>query len=80
MSKTFPQECSVAFLNLKGLYYAEQKKLHQRVLRECFEKHFEKKDIVLFGFSKKKLFGTLLPLLNKPMGFVTKLLEKTVQR
>jgi len=36
-------------------------------------KAFRKKDIVLFGFSKKKLFGTLLPLLNKPIGFITKL-------
>jgi len=32
--------------------------------------------MVLFGFSKKKLFDTLPPLLNKPMGFLTKLLEK----
>jgi len=30
----------------------------------------------LFGFSKKKLFGTLPPLFNKPMDFITKLLEK----
>jgi len=29
-----------------------------------------------FGFSKKKLSGTLPPLLNKPMDFITKLLEK----
>ena len=46
MSKTFPQESSEAFLNLKSLHYAEQKKLHQRVLTECFEKHFEKR----YGF------------------------------
>jgi len=32
--------------------------------------------MVSFGFSKKKLFGTLPPLLNKPTGFITKLLEK----
>ena len=39
----FAQESSEAFLNLKSLHYAEQKKkLHQRVLTECFEKHFEK--------------------------------------
>jgi len=37
---------------------------------------FRKKDMVSFGFSKKKLFGTLPPLLNKPVGFITKLLEK----
>ena len=75
MSKIFPQESSEAFLNLKNLHYAEQEKLHQRALTECFEKHFEKKT-VLFGFSKNKLFGTLPPLLNKSMGFITKLLEK----
>jgi len=32
--------------------------------------------MVLFVFSKKKLFGTLPALLNKPMGFITKHLEK----
>jgi len=32
--------------------------------------------MVSFGFSKKKLFGILPLLLNKPMGFITKLLEK----
>ena len=31
--------------NLKSLHYAlrSKKNLHQRVLTECFEKHFEKK-------------------------------------
>jgi len=32
--------------------------------------------MISFGFSKKKLFSTLPPLLNKPMCFITKLLEK----
>jgi len=32
--------------------------------------------MVSFGFSINKLFGTLPPLFNKPMGFITKLLEK----
>jgi len=32
--------------------------------------------MVLFDFSKKKLFGILPPLLNKPLGVITKLLEK----
>jgi len=32
--------------------------------------------MILFGFSIKKLFATLPPLLNKPTGFITKLLEK----
>jgi len=43
-------------------------------------KTLRKEDMVSFGFSKKKLLGTLPPLLNKPMGFITKLLEKTFQR
>ena len=53
----------------------KKKKLHQRVLTECFEKHFEKNS-VLFDFSKMKNFGNLPPLLNEPMGFITKLQEK----
>jgi len=48
MSKTFPQESSKAFFNLKSLHYAEQ----------------------------KKHFGILVPPLNKPMRFITKLLEE----
>jgi len=32
--------------------------------------------MVSFGFSIKKLFGTLPPLLNELMGFITNLLEK----
>jgi len=71
MTKTFHQESSEAFLNLKKSALRKTKKIHQRVLTDCFEKHFEK-----FCFSKKKLFGTLPPLLNKPMVFITKLLEK----
>ena len=45
MSKTFPQESSKAFLNLKksALPRTKKKQLHQRVLTECFEKHFEEK-------------------------------------
>jgi len=43
MSKTFPQESSEAFLNLKNSALPRTKRLHQRVLTECFEKHFEKK-------------------------------------
>jgi len=50
----------------------------------CFNrvlwKALRKKYMLFIGFSKKKLFGTLPPLLNKPLGFKTKLLEKTVQR
>jgi len=43
MSKTFPQKSSEAFMNLKKSALPRTKKLHQRVLTECFEKHFEKK-------------------------------------
>jgi len=75
MSKTFPQESSEAFLNLKSLQFPEQKKLHQLVLPKYFEKRFEEKHGFIW-LLKKKLFGTLPPLLNKPMGFITKLLEK----
>jgi len=32
--------------------------------------------MVLFRFSQKKLFGTLPPLLNKRLGFITNLLEE----
>jgi len=34
MSNTFPEKSSEAFLKLKSLHYAEQKKIHQRVLTE----------------------------------------------
>jgi len=32
--------------------------------------------MISFGFSKKKLFGTLPLLLNKPLGFIAKRLEE----
>jgi len=35
--------------------------------------------MVLFGFSTQKLFGTLPPVLNEPMG-LKKTFGKTVQR
>jgi len=43
MSKTFPQESFEAVLNLKKAALRRTIKLHQRVLTECFEMHFEKK-------------------------------------
>jgi len=43
MTKTFPQESSEAFFNLKKSALRRTKKLHQHVLTECFEKHFEEK-------------------------------------
>jgi len=56
-------------LNLKKSALPRTKKLHQRVSPECFEKHFEKRHG--FIWLLKKLFGTLPPLLHKPMGFIT---------
>jgi len=55
MSKTFPQESSEAFLNLKSLHWAEQKKIHQRFSTECFEKHFEKRTSFHLASQKKNL-------------------------
>jgi len=75
MSKTFPQESSEEFLNLKSLHYAEQKKLHQRVLTEYFEKHFEKKTWFYLA-SQNRHFLALSHFLNKPMSYITNLLEK----
>jgi len=57
MSKTFPQDSSEAFLNLKSLHYAEQEKLHQRVLTECFEKHFEKKTWFYLASQKRNFLA-----------------------
>jgi len=63
------------FWTSKSLHYAEQKKFTS-VFRQSALKSTSNKDIVLFGFSNKKLFGTLPPLLNKPTGFITKHLVK----
>ena len=54
----------------------QNKKNFTSVFQQNALKSTSKEDIVLFGFSKKKLFGTLPPLFNKPMGFITKFLEK----
>jgi len=74
MSKTFPQGSSEAFLNLKKSVLPTTK-----TSPACFNIvlwiALRKKDMVSFGFPKKKLFCTLPPLLNKPMGFITKFLE-----
>jgi len=58
-------------LNLKKVCITENKKKFTSVFQQSALKSTSKKDMVLFGFSKKKLFGTLPPLLNKPMGFIT---------
>jgi len=61
MSKTFPQENSEAFLELKSLHYAEQKQTSPVCFNRVLWKALRKKYMVLFGFSKQKLFGTLPP-------------------
>jgi len=76
MSETFPQESSEAFLNLKMSALPRTKETSPTCFNRVLWKALRKKDMVPFDFSKKKLFGTLPPLLNKPMGFITKLLEK----
>jgi len=57
MSKTFPQERSEAFLNLKKSALRKTKKLHQRVLTECFERHFEKKPWFYLASQKRKFLA-----------------------
>jgi len=76
MNKTFPQESSEAFLNLEKSALRRTSKTSPACFNRVLWKALRKKDMVLFDFSKKRLFGTLPPLLNKPMGFITKLLEK----
>ena len=63
MNKTFPQDSSEAFFNLKGLHYAEQKKkkINQRVLTECFEKHFEKKTWFYLASQKRNFLALSHP-------------------
>jgi len=66
MSKTFSQESSEAFL-----IFTKSALRRKKNLPACFNrllwKELRWKDPVLFGFSKKKLVGTLPFLLN--MGF-----------
>jgi len=56
MSKTFPQVSSEAFLNLKYSALPRTKKLHQRVLTECFEKYFEEKHGFIWLLKKESLW------------------------
>jgi len=76
MSKTFPQKSSEAFLNFKKPELRRTKKTSKACFNRVLWKALRKKDMVMFGFTIKKLFGTLSPLLNKAMGFITKRLEK----
>jgi len=77
MDKAFPQESSDAFFKLKKSALRRTKKTSPSCFSRVLLKALRKKDMVLFGFSKKKLFGTLPRLLNKPLGFITKLLENS---
>jgi len=61
---------------LKKVCITQKKKTSPTCFNTVFWKALRKKDVLPFDFSKKKLFGTLPPLLNKPIGFSTKLLEK----
>jgi len=62
--------------DLENVCITQNKKTSPTCFNIVLWKALRKKDMVPFDFSKKKLFGTLQPLLNKPMGFITKLLEK----
>jgi len=79
LSKTFPQENSEAFLNLRKSALRKTKDLHQRVLTESFEKHFKKRH----GFTwllKKETFCYFPTSFEKAYGFHNKTPGKTVQR
>jgi len=57
MSKTFPQESSEAFLNFKKSSLRRTKKNSPACFNRVLWKALRRKDIVLFGFSKKKLLA-----------------------
>jgi len=69
MSTPFPQESSEAFLNLKRLHYAEQRKLHQRVLTE----YFEKRHGFIWLLTKETFWHSPTSFVQ---AFITKCLEK----
>jgi len=58
MSKTFDQESSETFFELKKVCVTQnKKKLHQRVLTESFEKHFEKKTSFYLASQKRNFLA-----------------------
>jgi len=57
MSKTFPQESSGAFFSLKISALRRTKKLHQRVLTECFGKHSDKKTSFSLASQKRNFLA-----------------------
>jgi len=58
---------------LEKVCITQNKKASPTFLTECFEKHFAKKTWFHLASQKRNCFP---PLLNKPIGFITKLLEK----
>jgi len=61
---------------LKKVTLPRTKKTSPACFNRVLWKALPQKEMVPFGFSKKTLFGTLPPLLNKPIDFITKLLKK----
>jgi len=57
MGKTFPQESSEAFFELKKSALRGTKNLHQRVLTECFEKRFVKKTWFYLASQKRNFLA-----------------------
>jgi len=53
-----------------------KKKTSPVCFNKVLRKALQKKTWFHLAPQKEKLFGTLPPLFNKPMGFITKLLEK----
>jgi len=56
-SKIFPQESFKAIFNLKKSALPKTKKIHQRVLTECFEKHFAKKTWVCLDSQERNFLA-----------------------
>jgi len=57
MSKTFPQESSEAFFELKKVCIKQNKKTSPACFNRELWKVLQKQDIVLFGFSKKTVLA-----------------------
>jgi len=74
--KTFSQENPEAFLNFFAI--TQNKKPHQRVLTDCFEKNFEEK--TLFYLASQKINLLALSHFFSIWVFVSKLLAKIVER
>jgi len=80
MSKTFPQESSEAFLELKKVCITHNKKNSPACFNSVLWEVLRKKDMVLFGFSKNKVFWHSPTSFEQAYGFHNKTTGKTVQR